>query len=62
MISGHSIPYREFTINKQNEETLGELFSYFITETALIGRLLGFNPFDQPAVEKIKVLTKKYLS
>ena len=57
-----NIPYREFTINKQNEETLGELFSYFITETALIGRLLGFNPFDQPAVEKIKVLTKKYLS
>ena len=57
-----NIPYREFIINKNNEETLGELFSYFIMETTLIGKLLGVNPFDQPAVEQIKFLTKKYLS
>jgi len=57
-----NIPYQEFVINKKNEETLGELFSYFIMETALIGKLINVNPFDQPAVEEVKVLTKKYLS
>ena len=57
-----NIPYQEFIIKKKNEETLGELFSHFIIETVLIGNLLGVNPFDQPAVEKVKVLTKKYLS
>ena len=57
-----NIPYQEFFINKRNEETLGELFSYFIMETVLIGRLINVNPFDQPAVEEVKSLTKKYLS
>ena len=40
---------------------MGELFSYFIIETYLIGKLMGVDPFDQPAVEQIKTLTKKYL-
>jgi|TARA_B110000444_G_scaffold173674_1_gene162441 glucose-6-phosphate isomerase len=57
-----NIPYQEVIIKKNNEETLGELFSYFITETILVGNLTGINPFDQPAVEQVKVLTKKYLS
>ena len=57
-----NIPYQEFQINKINEETLGELFSYFIVETVLIGKLLNINPFNQPAVEDVKILTKKYLS
>jgi glucose-6-phosphate isomerase len=56
------IPYREFKINQTNEQTLGELFSYFMLETALIGELIGVNPFSQPAVEEVKTLTKKYLS
>lgn len=56
------IPFREFKINKINEEVLGELFSYFMLETALVGKLIGVNPFDQPAVEEVKTLTKRYLS
>ena len=56
------IPYREFKINKINEEVLGELFSYFMLETTLIGKLIGINPFNQPAVEEVKILTKKYLN
>ena len=56
------IPFREFKINSINEEILGELFSYFMLETALIAKLIGINPFNQPAVEQVKVLTKKYLS
>ncbi len=56
------IPYREFQINSLNEENLGELFSLFILETAIIGKLSKLNPFDQPAVEQVKIDTKKQLS
>ena len=62
VLKNKKIPYQEFTIKNRKEETLGELFSYFIMETILIGKLLGVNPFDQPAVEQVKVLTKKYLN
>ena len=58
----NKIPFREFKINQFNEETLGELFSYFMLEISLIGRLLNINPFDQPAVEQVKIFTKKILS
>ena len=57
-----NIPFREFKINEVNEKVLGELLSYFILETTLIGKLIGINPFDQPAVEEVKNLTKQYLS
>ena len=56
------IPFREFKINSISEEVLGELFSYFILETALVGKLLGIDPFNQPAVEEVKILTKKLLT
>ena len=56
------IPFREFKINKINEEVLGELFSYFILETVIIGKLARVNPYNQPAVEQVKVKTKKLLS
>ena len=62
VLKNKNIPFREFKIKKITEETLGELFSYFILETTLIGSLTGINPFNQPAVEEVKVLTKKYLS
>ena len=56
------IPFRLFEIKKNDEQVLGKLFSYFIIETILIGKLNSINPFDQPAVEQIKTLTKKFLS
>jgi glucose-6-phosphate isomerase len=62
VLKSKNIPYQEFIINRINEETLGELFSYFIIETILTGKLLRINPFDQPAVDQVKVLTKRYLS
>ena len=57
----NKIPFREFKIKKITEETLGELFAYFILETIIIGKLSGLNPFDQPAVEQVKIFTKKLL-
>ncbi len=56
-----NIPFRSFTIFKRDEKTLGELFSFFILETILIGKMLNLNPYDQPAVELIKNETKKIL-
>ena len=56
-----NIPFRSFEIKKRNEKTLGELFSFFILETILIGKSLNLNPFDQPAVELIKKETKRLL-
>ena len=56
------IPFRSFEIFKRDEKTLGELFTFFILETILLGRALKINPFDQPAVELIKTETKKILS
>tara|TARA_B100000700_G_scaffold330614_1_gene457766 strand:+ start:3209 stop:4372 length:1164 start_codon:yes stop_codon:yes gene_type:complete len=55
------IPFRSFEIARRDEKALGELFCFFILETILLGKLLGVNPFDQPAVELIKKETKKIL-
>ena len=57
-----NIPFREFKIKDFSEQTLGELFSCFILETVIVGKLSKINPFDQPAVERIKINTKKILS
>ena len=55
------IPFRSFFVNQRNEASLGELFTFFILETILLGKALSVNPYDQPAVELIKVDTKKIL-
>ena len=56
------IPYRNFELRNVNELVLGELFSYFILETILIGKLIEINPYNQPAVELVKTITKKLLN
>ena len=55
------IPFRNFEILNKSEETLGELFTFFMLETILLGRMMKINPFDQPAVELIKKETKRIL-
>ena len=57
-----NIPFREFRIKSIKEEVIGEFFALFIVETIIIGKLLNINPFDQPAVEQVKIYTKKFLS
>ena len=61
IFSKKNIPFRSFEIVKRDEKTIGELFSFFILETILLGRALKVNPFDQPSVELIKIETKKIL-
>ena len=55
------IPFRSFELLNRSEQTLGEIFCFFILETILLGRALKVNPFDQPSVELIKRETKKIL-
>ena len=55
------IPFRTFIIKKKDEKTLGELFSFFILETIMLGKALKVNPFNQPEVELIKKETFKIL-
>ena len=55
------IPFRQITFNKKNEDELGEIFTFFVLETILLARLMNINPFSQPAVEQVKIETKKFL-
>ncbi len=57
-----NIPLREFKIKKLNEKVLGKLFSYFILENVITAKLSNLNPFNQPAVEQVKIYTKKLLT
>ena len=61
VLKNKKIPFREINIQKFNEDTIGKLFLQFIMETIFLGKLININPFDQPAVEEVKVLTKKFL-
>tara|TARA_B100000787_G_C16191031_1_gene297517 strand:- start:587 stop:1744 length:1158 start_codon:yes stop_codon:yes gene_type:complete len=62
VFASKKIPFRSFRVLKRNEQSLGELFCFFILETILLGRALNVNPFDQPSVELIKKETKFFLS
>lgn len=61
LLKNKKIPFLSIEIKKREEETLGELFSYFILETVFMGENLRINPFNQPAVEQLKILTKQNL-
>ena len=62
VFSKRNIPYREIYFNKNDEEELGSIFTFFVLETILLARMMNINPFDQPAVEDVKIITKKILS
>ena len=62
MFKKKKLPFRSIEVLKRNEETIGELFSFFVLETILLGRVMKVNPFDQPSVELIKTETSKILN
>lgn len=55
-------PVRQMHVPKVNEYSIGALMMHFMLETMIMGRLMGVDPFDQPAVEEGKVLARKYLA
>ena len=56
-----NIPFRSFDVLRRSEESLGELFIFFMLETILLAEVMKVNPFDQPSVEQIKFETNKIL-
>src|SRR4029453_4629819 len=45
-----------------DEKGMGALLMHFMIETIVMGLMAGIDPFDQPAVEQGKVLTREYLA
>ena len=48
------VPNILITIEKLNEENLGQLIYFFELACAMSGKILGVNPFNQPGVEAYK--------
>ena len=49
------IPHRKIEItDHQNPLNIIELFSYFIMETILLGKMMNINPYGQPEVQLLK--------
>ena len=49
------IPHRKIEItDHQNPLNMIELFSYFIMETILLGKMMNINPYGQPEVQLLK--------
>ena len=55
-------PVRVFAVDRVDERTLGALMMHFMLETILAGFMMNIDPFDQPAVEQGKILTRDYLA
>ena len=55
-------PVRTIDLKRLDEASLGALMMHFMLETILAAHLLGVDPFDQPAVESGKILTRRYLA
>jgi len=55
-------PVRTFHIETVDERSLGALLMHFMLETIIAGHLMNIDPFDQPAVEQGKILTREYLA
>ena len=54
-------PVRQIHVPKIDERAMGALMMHFMLEAIAMGRLMGVDPFDQPAVEEGKMLARQYL-
>lgn len=53
---------RRIEVPTISADNLGALFMHFMLEVACVCNLMEVNPFDQPSVEKGKILTKELLT
>ena len=58
----NGLAFREINLPKIDEFAIGQIMTLSILETVATCNFLGVNPFNQPAVEQGKILTRKYLS
>jgi glucose-6-phosphate isomerase len=57
----HGRPVRHISLDALDAFSLGQLLMHYMLETIVTCHMFGVNPFDQPAVEEGKILTKQYL-
>jgi glucose-6-phosphate isomerase len=55
-------PVRTFDLGRLDEASLGALMMHMMLETILAAHLMGVDPFDQPAVELAKVMTREQVT
>ncbi len=60
-LQNRGCPLRVCHMPVLDETALGGLYMHYMLETILTAALLGVNPFDQPAVEEGKILTREYM-
>ena len=53
-----NLPFRTISIG-ENNLNIFQLYLYFFLETIILGKAQNINPYDQPAVEAIKIKTLK---
>ena len=61
-LAANARPVRVFELPTIDERAMGGLFMHFMLETILAARLLGVNPFGQPAVEHGKEIARDSLA
>lgn len=55
-------PVRLIRIGRLDEGAMGALMMHYMLETIVAAHLLGVDPFDQPAVEEGKILTREFMA
>ena len=61
LLSLKQIPLDVIEISQVHEEPIGELIYYYELLTALVGKMLDINAYDQPGVEMGKIILKEKL-
>jgi len=54
-------PWIQISVPEINAKHVGELFLFFEASTAILGEMMNINVFDQPGVERTKIITKELL-
>lgn len=55
-------PWIQISVPEINEKHVGQLFLFFEASTAILGEMMNINVFDQPGVERTKIITKELLN
>lgn len=56
-----NIPHVEYTVPQLSEYSIANIIVFFQTVVFVLGKMLGINPLNQPAVEYGKCVTKRIL-
>ena len=54
-------PWVKISVPEINERHVGQLFLFFEASTSILGEMMNINVFDQPGVERTKIITKELL-